>query len=148
MNPQPWSHLPNAAHIDRILASVKEHPEVWDAAWDAARYAARNAIMDAARDAARYAARNAIMDAARDATRVAARDAIIDAAGNSAWYAARHAARYAIMALIAWDDCAHYLDLSSAKLEIWAKLSEKPECLLLLPAVKAFEKIDEMELTA
>ena len=136
MNPQPWSHLPNAAHIDRILASVKEHPEVWDAAWDAARVAAR------------YAARNAIMDAARDATRVAARDAIIDAAGNSAWYAARHAARYAIMALIAWDDCAHYLDLSSAKLEIWAKLSEKPECLLLLPAVKAFEKIDEMELTA
>ena len=140
MNPQPWSHLPNAAHIDRILASVKEHPEVWDAAWDA--------IIDAAWDAIIDAARNAIMDAARDAARVAARDAIIDAAGNSAWYAARHAARYAIMALIAWDDCAHYLDLSSAKLEIWAKLSEKPECILLLPAVKAFEKIDEMELTA
>ena len=82
--------------------------------------------------------------AARDAARHAARVAIIDAAGNAAWYAARHA----IMALIAWDDCAHYLDLSSAKLEIWAKLSEKPECILLLPAVKAFEKIDEMELTA
>ena len=112
MKPQPWSHLPNAAHIDRILASVKEHPEVWDAAWDA------------------------VIDAARDA--------IIDAAGN----AARDAARDAIMALIAWDDCAHYLAMSSAKLEIWAKLSEKPECLLLLPAVKAFEKIDEMELTA
>ena len=99
MKPQPWSHLPNAAHIDRILASVKEHPEVWDAAWDA------------------------VIDAARDA--------IIDAAGN----AARDAARDAIMALIAWDDCAHYLAMSSAKLEIWAKLSEKPECLLLLPAV-------------
>ena len=120
MKPQPWSHLPNAAHIDRILASVKEHPEVWDAAWDA------------------------VIDAAWDAVIDAARDAIIDAAGN----AARDAARDAIMALIAWDDCAHYLAMSSAKLEIWAKLSEKPECLLLLPAVKAFEKIDEMELTA
>ena len=95
-NKTKWSHLPNAMHIDRILASVKEHPEVWDAA--------------------------------RHAAVVATRDAI--------------------MALIAWDDCAQYLDLSSAKLEIWFKLSEKPKCLLLLPAVKAFEKIDEMELTA
>ena len=110
----------NEAATVESFAECGTYPEVWDAAWDA------------------------VIDAAWDAVIDAARDAIIDAAGN----AARDAARDAIMALIAWDDCAHYLAMSSAKLEIWAKLSEKPECLLLLPAVKAFEKIDEMELTA
>ena len=97
-----WSHLPNAAHIDRVLASVKAHPEEWNAAWDAA--------------------------------------------GNAAWGAAGNAAWGAIAALIAWDDCAPYLDMPSEQLKVWAILSEKPECILLLPAVRAFEQINEMEL--
>jgi hypothetical protein len=44
---QPWSDLPNATHIDWVLASVKENPELWvvarGAAWnaeEAERYAA------------------------------------------------------------------------------------------------------------
>jgi hypothetical protein len=24
-----WSHLPNAVHIDRVLASVKANPKIW-----------------------------------------------------------------------------------------------------------------------
>ena len=39
-----WSHLPNAKHIDRIVAHVKANP------------AARDAGRDAGRDAAWYAA--------------------------------------------------------------------------------------------
>ena len=31
-----WAHLPNAAHIDGIIADVKARPKVWDAAWGAA----------------------------------------------------------------------------------------------------------------
>ena len=31
-----WSHLPNAVHIDRILAHVKTNPEKWSTAWNAA----------------------------------------------------------------------------------------------------------------
>jgi len=27
-----WDHLPNAAHIDRIVASVKLYPTLWDQA--------------------------------------------------------------------------------------------------------------------
>ena len=27
--PSPWSHLPNAAHIDHILADVKVNPNHW-----------------------------------------------------------------------------------------------------------------------
>ena len=51
-----WAHLPNAAHIDRVLASLAATPKAWTAAWDAAR--------DAAWDAAWGAAGNAAWDAA------------------------------------------------------------------------------------
>ena len=56
---KPWSDLPNAAHIDRVLTHLRGHPECWDAVWDAARGAARGAAWDAAWDA--------VWDAARDA---------------------------------------------------------------------------------
>ena len=46
-----WGHLPNAPHIDRILAHLKKYPQKWDAARDAA--------WDAAWDTARGAARGA-----------------------------------------------------------------------------------------
>ena len=93
-----WSHLPNAMHIDRVLASVKAHPKNWSAA------------------------------------------------GNAAWSAAGHAAWGAMAALIAWDDCSQYLDMPSDQLEMWYLLTERPACLLLLPAVMAFEQIEELEL--
>ena len=43
-----WSHLPNAAHIDWVLQSVKADPGKWDAARDAAGSAARVAAWGAA----------------------------------------------------------------------------------------------------
>jgi hypothetical protein len=121
-----WSHLPNAAHIDRVLASKKTHPEQWTAAWAAARAAAWAAAWAAARFAARFAAL----------------DAAWAAAGEAIW----GAAGAAILALIAYDDCAQYLDMSSDQLKVWAILSENPAAVLLLPAVIAFEKIAELEL--
>jgi hypothetical protein len=51
-----WSHLTNAHHIDWVIASAKQHPEIWTAA----RGAARGAAWDAARDAAWNVARDAI----------------------------------------------------------------------------------------
>ena len=141
MKKTAWSHLPNAVHIDRVLASVKAHPDVWvaarsaagSAAWDAAWIAARDAAWDAAGNATWDAAGNATWDAARNATRVAARNAT------------RVAAWGAMAALIAWDDCSQYLDMPGDQLEVWYHLTERPECLLLLPAVRAFEQIEEME---
>ena len=124
-----WSHLPNAAHIDRVVKSVKSHPEIWNAACDAARVAAWSAGRLAAWGAARLAARVAASDAACDA----------------AWGAACDAARDEILALIAWDDSAEYLKLSGDELEVWARLSDDPRAILLLPAVRAFERIKELE---
>jgi hypothetical protein len=141
-----WSHLPNAAHIDRVLESVKAHPEQWTTAWTTAWAAA----WDAALDAVENAARNVVENAARNAALDAAGEAIWGAAGEAIWGAARSAAgaaaRAAILALIAYDDCAQYLDMPSDKLKVWAILSENPAAVLLLPAIKAFEKIKELEL--
>ena len=129
-NNTAWSHLPNAAHIDRVSESVKAHPESWcvprDAAWRAAFDAAWSAAGDAAFDAAWRAA--------------------FDAAGDAAWEAARNSALDTILALVAYDDAAKYLDMPSDQLKIWAILSEEPAAVLLLPAVIAYEKIDELEL--
>lgn len=59
---QPWSHLPNAGHIDRILVDLKHNPDNWSAAWDTAWDAVRGAAAwDAARDTARDAAWDAIL---------------------------------------------------------------------------------------
>jgi hypothetical protein len=67
-------------------------------------------------------------------------NAASDAAWGAAWGAARGAA-----ALIAYDDASKYLDMPSDQLRVWAILSETPAAVLLLPAVIAFERINELE---
>jgi hypothetical protein len=120
-----WSHLPNARHIDRVLASLKKHPRIWDAAWDAAG------------DVARRAAWSAVDDVAFDE----AWGAIDGVAGG----AAAHAAWDAILALFVYDDCDQYLDMTSEELKAWALMTEHPAAVLLLSAVIAFERIKKME---
>jgi hypothetical protein len=128
-----WSHLPNAHHIDRVLESVKSHPEIWDADWSAARCTAWNAAWGAAHSAA------------LSASRIAALDASKVAAWNTSWGAAKIATMDATAALIAFDDASKYLDMPVEQLRVWAILSEEPAAVLLLPAVIAFERINELE---
>jgi len=124
-----WSHLPNAAHIDAVIVSLKANPYEWDAARDAARDAAYNAARDAARDAAYNAARYAAWVAVRYAAR--------DAAWNAAWCA--------IAALIAYDDCAHMLDSEPDDLRILSKLGSNA-ATLMIPASIAFKSIREKQI--
>jgi len=135
-----WSHLPNAAHIDAVIASVKANPDDWNAAWDevwdAARDATRDAAWDAAYDAAYDAVRDAVRDAAWDAAYDAVRDAALDAAWNAAWRAA--------IALIAYDDCAHMLYSDPDDLRILSKLGSNA-ATLMIPASIAFKNIREKE---
>ena len=117
---KPWSDLPNAAHIDRVLTHLREHPECWGAARDAARGAAWGAAWGVARSAA--------WDAARGAAWGAARDAAWDAAGN------------AIAALVAWDDCADLLCLPPDVLRARINLvGNDHAAALLLPAAIAMQ---------
>jgi hypothetical protein len=119
-----WDHLPNAAHIDRVLASVKSHPKLWNQAEAPHGVWAWNLAWMQARDQARYQTG----------------DQAWDQAGNQAGYQVRGA----ILALVAYDDCAKYLNLPIDQLEMIYQLSEHPACLLLQPAVLVFEKEKEL----
>jgi hypothetical protein len=131
-----WSHLPNAVHIDRILAHLEAHPgkwtAIWSAGWGVAWDAAGGVAWDTTRDEAWYAARGAT----RGATLFATWDAARPAARPAAWQAAWNAAAGAIIALIANDTCAYLLREKIEHVELLASLGID-EAILLLPAVKA-----------
>jgi len=128
MTTTAWAHLPNAVHIDRILASLEAHPDKWTAAQTGEHYAAR----ETARDAARDAAWDAALDAAWDA-------AIRSAARDRAWGKAVDKATGAILALIAWDDCAIMLDLSEDALKLLRAVGDE-QALLLSVAAKVLKE--------
>jgi hypothetical protein len=137
-----WSDLSNAQHIDRVLASLKEHPEIWAETGGTDRSAAfRNTAWVAICDSARSDVWNEARLAARDAARLATPDATCDAA----WCAAFETAYDAILALFVYDDCDQYLNMTSEELKVWSLLTEQPAAVLLLPAVIAFDRIKELE---
>ena len=115
-----WAHLPNAAHIDRVIASAIAHPDHWNSrAWGTTEW-------------------SAAWDAAWHDMNIQHRQA--------AWAAgqkdARYPARDALLALVAYDDCAYMLDSDPGELAILAKFGD-PRAILLLPACKAFHSIKE-----
>lgn len=133
---QPWTHLPNAKHIDRILAHAAKHPEEWPSsrsygwneAWDAAKTVA-DAVnfppkwdMTAVRAETWRMFTNAVKPSASDDLRNDAWDAVDDA----------------VVALIAWDHAGDLLGLPPDELRAIAKLGV-PSALLLLPACQALK---------
>ena len=147
-----WSYLPNAVHIDRVLADVRANFDKWVAAWETVWFVLGYDVRDDARDDVRRTARNAARDdASRDATRTAAWSAAKSAARDAAWSAAKSAARAAvraaawsaasdaIFALIAYDDCAHLLDGNPDDVKLMALLGS-PTAVLLYPACVALNK--------
>ena len=131
----PWTHLPNAALIDEVLASLKADPEKWDAAWGAVWDAARSAAWDAARGAARGAARDTARGAAWDAARSAAWDAAWGAAPDAAWDAAWDA----VEALVVYDAAGQFIKLPVEHLRRLYRIDPHPMFLLLQPAAIVFD---------
>ena len=130
---KPWASLPNAHHIDWVLKSVKENRQLWiQEVWGVVCSAAWSMGMDAVWSAARNAARNM----ARDESHDAAHDAALEAA-----------ARTVVLALVAYDDCDQYLNMGYEKLLMYAKLSEKPQAIMLLPMVYVKEKLNDRMVT-
>ena len=115
MTATAWAHLPNAAHVDRILASLEAHPEKWEAAQTAAQTAAYIEAYIEVRSAKREAA----WDASRNASR------------GAAWNA--------ISALIAWDDCAYMLELPEDTLKVLLAVGNE-QALLLSVAAKVLKE--------
>ena len=118
-----WAHLPNAAHIDRVIASVQAHPEHWADSWDTTWSAVRSSAWDAARDLLIKQGRYSVWVEVRGV-----RDATWDA----------------ILALCAYDDCAYMLDSDPGELAILAAFGD-PRAVLILPACKIFNIKEETE---
>jgi len=137
-NKTAWAHLPNARHIDWVLADGKVRPQAWGDAW-----AALTAFWNADWGAARGAARTAFWNTDRKADRNAARDAVWsafwDADLDASLDAAQHAAWDALTALVAWDHAGDLFAMTAQQLRAHIKLSEDPAAVLLLTAVIAKE---------
>jgi len=132
MTPTAWADLPNAKHIDLLLADLEKNPDKWSAA----RSAAWDAASDAAWTAAWTAAWDAVWDAARGDAMSAASDAARTNAQAPAWGAA---ARDTILALLAYDDCAYLLDEKPEHVQMLALLGNQ-QAILLYPACIALQK--------
>ncbi len=123
-----WSHLPNAAHIDRILASIKSDPDEWvraekeDIASHDVWAVAWNEIQDIVEQKVRTAELNSLYDC-------------INVVKIDRWGVAKDA----IDVLVAYDDCAYMLDSDPGELAIIAKLGDH-RAILLFPACIALSK--------
>jgi predicted nucleotidyltransferase len=146
-----WSHLPNAKYIDLILADLKKNPDDWfhaytvvkgddyNAAWKAAKKAASEAAWDAASEAAWDAAKKAASEAAYEVTH-------LGDDYNVAKHAAYYAARYAILALIAYDDCSWILNEKPEDIKLLAVLTQELAYVLLYPAVLVLLKQKDLDI--
>ena len=112
-----WSHLPNAEHIDRILASVKSHPYQWSVM--------RNVID------------NPAWQRAADMVYNKGRDKEWSAAWKALWKIGWNVGRGALLCLVAYDDCAYLLDSEIGELRILAAFGD-PKAILLLPTCIVF----------
>ena len=120
-----WAHLPNAVHIDRILASVKSHPDIWINSWNIKEPPEYKAAWNTALDVSLY------------------QKSIRDAVWNEMWYRTRDEAYCAILCLIAYDECAHMIDSCVGELRILAAFGDQ-KAILMLPACIALNAIKEI----
>ena len=116
-----WSHLPNAKHIDAVLADVKVRPEAWVLGFATVPIAVWDRAWKMSWDLASHSGRQEARDAARDAT--------VGFSGVCT--------RDVVGALIAWDSAADLLDCTPDVLRAMIDLAEPPVChqaALLLPS--------------
>lgn len=159
----PWSHLHNAEHIDRILDLIRERPEVWYNAWTSlssgsqdvggavalAQTLGRAEAYETASADAWYMAREVALDSAWESFKktlweVDSKSDVEDVLNQAdALSLAWNAAWFAILALIAYDESGEYIQMPSKELKTWAVLV--PRLALLLPAAAAFEKINTVD---
>ena len=124
MTTTAWADLPNAAHIDRVIASLNSNFKLWTAtgvAWCGAHNVAQGIL--------RTLDRYDIWTHAHTTIRCVQMATPWNA---TVWYA--------ILALIAYDDCAYMLDSEPDELAILAALGDN-RAIILLPACKVFHSL-------
>ena len=132
-----WGHLPNAHYIDCILSSLRSKPKMWDEIyrvdeelWEDGRFKRFRAAWSTAE--------NIISNSAKWLIWMAASSGAIKSPAVT--FFSIDLARGAILALIAYDDAAQYLEWDAEKLEVMSILTESPVQFLMLPAVRALNR--------
>ena len=116
-----WDHLPNAKHIDAVLAHGSQHPDRWPNARSDVYGASYNEDWVVAWCAARSSGWSTSRGGAWDA---------------AVYGAARSAARGPCAALVAWDDAGLMLGLPADAVRLFAGVGNHA-AILMLPAVLA-----------
>ena len=132
-----WGHLPNAYYIDCILSSLRSKPKMWDDIYRVDEELWDDGMFKRFR-AAWSTAENIISNSAKWLIWVAASSGATTSPGVT--FFSTHLARGAILALIAYDDAAQYLEWDAEKLEVMSILTESPVQFLMLPAVRALNQ--------
>jgi hypothetical protein len=114
-----YDHSANAAHIDRVLASVRAHPEHW-------RFSYNLPMTVQEQLRGRLAARNACQ--------------LLNGLSYEVFMSTPMAAYRTILALIAYDDCAYMLNSDVSELRILSALGDD-RASLLLPGCITFDLI-------
>lgn len=128
-----WAHLPNARHIDRILAAAKTDPLLWVFQYTV------NPVPDETLRTISELAWEAIVGTEKVYTWYAAYDIIV----RTIDYRVSHKIKYVIEYLIAHDDCAYMLDSEVDQIKILAVLGD-PKAILLLPVCNVFHLTKEL----
>ena len=131
MSDTAWAHLPNAKHIDAVLADVRKRTKAW--------LRSLNSLATRVRSPAFEEALTSINNTTDlnngmwlDVCDAAERAAGCDQVRHTAWDAATDT----LAALIAWDSSADLLDCTPDVLRAMIDLAEPPVChqaALLLP---------------
>ena len=124
--PTAWAHLPNARHIDGILADAKARPAAWAAVWGPVKHKLWTSAVGVAQ--------------ARRSTDAEAWDAVWAAVGPVAVGAGWLTVWSALRALIAWPASARMLYMTPAALRTLIDITEgdvRHQAVLILPAVLA-----------
>lgn len=123
-----WSHLPNAAHIDHIIANFKINPTTWYTAISTERKLAIDAALDEIEKSMRDADSKAVAD-----------ELLIDQDFLSSDIDNLRGSIPAAYALIAWDDCAHLIECDPEHVKSLAA-SGNHAAVLLYPACVVLQK--------
>ena len=128
-----WSHLPNAAHIDHILADIETNSHNWRKPFGTETAGASYAEVNNLLGTVDW---DPIWDKSKDiAYNITNREAQAVARANlAAWDVAWHAACFAILALIAWPESGDYLALPVDQVQVLSALGDA-KATLLLPAI-------------
>lgn len=129
-----WAHLPNAVHIDRVLASLRSHPAEWAKEEDTSRNVDRRGA--AALIGVWIVSWDAMIALERRVewleVEAVARTIACDNEWNRAWDA--------LLCLVAYDDCVYLFDAEVGDLKILAALGSH-KAISLLPACIALNAI-------